>query len=146
MKPSSGELTDGLHCLPVRVYYEDTDTAGIVYYANYLRYFERGRTDYVRSLGVSQQAMKEADPPRIFAIRRAEIDYRKPAVLDDTLVVKTWVSVLRKASMVMSQEVIRGSQLLTSGEFLIACLDEKGRPVRLPEEMVQQIHTIDRKV
>jgi len=146
VKPSSGELINGVHHLPLRVYYEDTDMAGIVYYANYLRYFERGRTDYVRCMGVSQQALKSGENPRTFAVRRAEVDYLKPAVLDDALVLKTWVDVLKKASMVMAQEIWREAELITSASFIIACLDENGRPVRLPMEMVQQIHTTSRKV
>jgi len=133
MKPGSGEIRDDVHYLAIRVYYEDTDMAAIVYYANYLRYFERGRTDYLRCMGVSQQAFKNAENPRVYAVRRAEIDYLKPAVLDDELVVTTRLVTLKKASMIMGQEIHRAEQCLTRAKFTIACLNDRGRPVRLPE-------------
>src|SRR5690606_16799779 len=100
-----------IHTLPVRVYYEDTDMAGIVYYANYLRYIERGRSEWVRAVGLDQNGMKERDGI-VFAVRRVEADYLAPARLDDELVVRTWVETLKPVRMVMGQEVLRGDRVL----------------------------------
>lgn len=94
-----------VHELPIRVYYEDTDMGGIVYYANYLRYIERARSDWVRSLGVDQNAMREEDGV-VFVVRRVEADYLKPAKFDDELLVRTVVKAVTGVRLIMSQEVI----------------------------------------
>ena len=96
-----------IHRKEIRVYYEDTDMAGIVYYANYLRYIERGRSEWVRDVGLDQNQMKDRDGI-VFAVRRVEADYLVPAKLDDELVVHTWVETLKPVRMVMGQEVRRG--------------------------------------
>ena len=94
------------HRLPIRVYYEDTDMAGIVYYANYLRYIERARSDWVREIGIDQLEMKASGV--VFAVRRIEADYIAPAVFDDLLEVRTWPTSISPARLVMTQEVCRG--------------------------------------
>lgn len=117
---------------PVRVYYEDTDMAGIVYYANYLRYIERGRSEWVRAVGMDQNRMKDEDGI-VFAVRRVEADYLAPARLDDELVVETWVASLGPARMVMGQQVMRGAQVLFRADVTVICMTLAGRPVRLPK-------------
>jgi acyl-CoA thioester hydrolase len=119
-----------MHSLSLRVYYEDTDMAGIVYYANYLRYIERARSDWVRSLGIDQLAMKAEGI--VFAVRRVEADYLAPAHFDDVLEVRTWLSQITPARMVMGQEVWRDTQKLFAAEVTVACIGAGGRPARLP--------------
>ncbi len=121
-----------IYRLPIRVYYEDTDMAGIVYYANYLRYIERGRSEWVREVGLDQNRMKDEDGI-VFAVRRVEADYLAPAKLDDELVVETWVESLKPVRMVMGQEVKRGDQVLFRAMVTVICMTLDGKPVRLPK-------------
>ncbi|MEM0944578.1 MAG: tol-pal system-associated acyl-CoA thioesterase [Pseudomonadota bacterium] len=120
-----------IHRWPVRVYYEDTDLVGIVYYANYLRFFERGRTEMLREVGVDQSALK-ADQGLVFAVRRIGVEYLSPARFDDALDVVTEIATCRRASLEMYQRVERAGSVLATAEVTIACLDGAGRPVRLP--------------
>ena len=121
-----------IHRKEIRVYYEDTDMAGIVYYANYLRYIERARSDWVREVGIDQLAMKEAGV--VFAVRRVEADYVTPALFDDVLEVRTTLDSLSPARMVMMQEVWRNDVLIFTAKVLIVCIGASGKPVRLPAE------------
>lgn len=128
-----------VHELPIRVYYEDTDMGGIVYYANYLRYIERARSDWVRSLDVDQNAMREKDGV-VFVVRRVEADYLKPAKFDDELLVRTVVKAVTGVRLIMSQEVIRGDDLLFQAEVTVVCVGEGGAPARLPANIRRRIH------
>lgn len=128
-----------VHEFPVRVYYEDTDMAGIVYYANYLRYIERARSDWVRSLGIDQNAMRERDGV-VFVVRRVEADYMLPARFDDQLLVRTAVKAVTGVRLIMTQEVIRGDRLLFQAEVTVVCVGEGGAPARLPANIRRQIH------
>ncbi|MCR9169129.1 MAG: tol-pal system-associated acyl-CoA thioesterase [Rhodobacteraceae bacterium] len=128
-----------VHELPIRVYYEDTDMGGIVYYANYLRYIERARSDWVRSLGVDQNAMREKDGV-VFVVRRVEADYLKPAKFDDELLVRTVVKAVTGVRLIMSQEVIRGDDLLFQAEVTVVCIGEGGVPARLPANIRRRNH------
>ncbi|WP_410217763.1 tol-pal system-associated acyl-CoA thioesterase [Paracoccus sp. (in: a-proteobacteria)] len=119
------------HHLTLRVYYEDTDLAGIVYYANYLKFIERGRSEWLRALGVDQMALKQ-DTDHVFAVRRLEADYLRPARFDDLLTVVTDLVQAGPARIVVDQQVRRDQQLLFTARVTIACLDGQGRPVRLP--------------
>ena len=118
------------HVFPIRVYYEDTDMGGIVYHANYLKYAERARSDWVRGLGVDQRALKEAG--LAFAVRRIECDYLGPARLDDLLEVRSTTEQVTAARLVMQQRVFRGDDLLFSARVTIVCITDAGRPGRLP--------------
>ena len=129
--PTSGEIVDGRHVLPLRIYYEDTDAQGIVYYANWLRFLERGRTELLRLLGQEHSALR-AERGLNWVVRRCTIDYLKPARLDDTLEILTGCGELRGASLHMVQEARRGAETLVRADLLIACMDESGRPMRLP--------------
>lgn len=123
-----------VHRLSIRVYYEDTDMAGIVYHANYLKFAERGRSDWVRGLGVDQNAMKE-ELGVVFVVRRMEVDFLAPARLDDVLSVETELSQIKGASFVMDQRVLKGEQVLFTARVLVAVMDAAGRPTRLPGDM-----------
>ncbi len=128
-----------VHIFPIRVYYEDTDMAGIVYYANYLRYIERGRSDWVRCVGIDQNEMKTRDGV-VFAVRRVEADYCAPARFDDELIVETQTQSVSAARLVMQQDVRRGSDLLFSAIVTIVCIAENGQPVRLPANIRLMLH------
>lgn len=126
------------HRFPIRVYYEDTDLAGIVYYANYLKFIERARSEWVRELGVDQTAMK-ADG-LVFAVRRVEADYIAPARFADDLVVETVTEQATGARLVVRQEVRRDGTLLFAALVTIVCLTDAGAPARLPAVLRQSLH------
>jgi acyl-CoA thioester hydrolase len=119
------------HSFPIRVYYEDTDAAGIVYYANYLKYAERARTEMMREAGVPHQTMVERDGV-MFAVRRCEVDYIRPARLDDLLDVETRLLEVGGATLEAEQVVRRAADDLVRIRIRLACLDGRGRPARLP--------------
>ncbi|TKZ22567.1 tol-pal system-associated acyl-CoA thioesterase [Shimia litoralis] len=127
------------HIFPIRVYYEDTDMAGIVYYANYLRYIERARSDWVREIGVDQNAMK-SDAGVVFAVRRVEADYLSPAHFDDQLTVETNTVNVTAARLVMEQSVKRGQEVLFQAIVTIVCISETGHPTRLPANIRLMLH------
>ncbi|HSG56382.1 tol-pal system-associated acyl-CoA thioesterase [Seohaeicola saemankumensis] len=126
------------HTLPIRVYYEDTDMAGIVYYANYLRYIERARSDWVRGLGIDQNAMKAQG--LVFAVRRVEADYLLPARLDDELVVETEVVQVTGARLVMDQVVKRGKDRLFHAIVTVVVITDTGHPARMPANIRHMLH------
>jgi acyl-CoA thioester hydrolase len=132
--PTSGHLADGRHVLPLRIYYEDTDAAGIVYYANWLRFLERGRTELLRVLGQEHSALREERGIN-WVVRRCTIDYLKPARLDDTIEIVTRCGELRGASLDMIQEACRQGETLVHAELMVACMNASGRPVRLPVQV-----------
>jgi len=139
--PHSGYIKDGEHILPLRVYYEDTDAGGIVYYANYLKYMERGRSDMLRELGIDQGEMlkfKAAGDVK-FVVVRSEVDYIKSAVLDDEITVHTRLEKAGRASLNMAQEIRRAGDILAKGKIRAAVLNEKNRPVRLPENIMAKL-------
>ena len=119
---------------PVRVYYEDTDAGGVVYYANYLKFMERARTEWLRSLGYEQDELRR-NFGMIFAVRKVEVGYHRPALFNEALEVKAEVASKGRASLTFYQEVIRATDqtLLCSGQIKIACLDvESMRPTPIP--------------
>ena len=122
------------HRLEVRVYYEDTDLAGIVYYANYLKFIERARTEWVRALGVDQTRLKDEDGI-VFAVRRVVADYLAPAKFDDELTVETRPVSHSGARIILSQTVLRGSETLFASEVTLVALTGEGRPARLPADV-----------
>ena len=126
------------HRFDIRVYYEDTDLAGIVYYANYLKFIERARTEWVRSLGVDQGALKDAEGI-VFAVRRVEADYLAPARFDDQLSVVTSREELTGARIVLRQDVLRGGNRLFSARVTLVALTDFGRPARLPADVRRRL-------
>lgn len=130
--PEAGRWQGGAHLLPVRVYYEDTDFTGIVYYANYLKFFERGRTDALRTAGLSHAELLKADPPLGFAVRKVIVEYHAPARIDDALTVETRFASLSGVRMQIEQAIRRDGVLLASADVEAVCIDMEGRPKRLP--------------
>jgi len=123
-----------VHRFNLRVYYEDTDLAGIVYYANYLKFIERGRSEWVRGLGIDQVALRR-DAGIVFAVRRVEADYLRAAVFDDVLEVRTQLRAVTGARMVLVQSVWRGAEMLFEAEVVLVCLTAQGRLTRLPGDV-----------
>ena len=129
------------HHHDLRVYYEDTDLAGIVYYANYLKFIERGRSEWVRSLGVDQVAMK-ADHGLVFAVRRVEADYLRPGRFDDALTVVTDCLSVGGARIDLRQQVLRGKQVLFTALVTLVCLCDTGRAGRVPDLLRAAMHPV----
>ena len=126
------EIAAASSALLIRVYYEDTDAGGVVYYANYLRFCERARTEWLRTLGVEQQALLDS-AGIAFVVRSVKADYLQPARLDDSLQVVSRIAALRRASLVFDQEIRRDGQLLFTAQVLIACIDlHRQKPVPMP--------------
>lgn len=121
-----------VHRQKIRVYFEDTDAAGIVYYANYLKFAERARTDWMRDIGVSHAEMIRRDGLTL-VVRRCAIDYLKPAHLDDELIVETELVKLGGASVDMIQRVLRGGELLADLKVLVVCVGRDGKAARIPD-------------
>lgn len=134
--PQTGGTTGGTHVLPVTVYWEDTDAGGVVYYANYLRFAERGRTELLRRLGVNQSRLA-AETGVIFAVRRAAAEYIAPARLEDSLDIVTSVRAVGGATVEMDQSVRRGGEVLVRMDITIACINARGRATRLPADIAR---------
>lgn len=134
-EPSSGWLEGREHCLPVRIYYEDTDFTGMVYHANYLRYFERGRSDFFRVVGVSHSALLELPEPTAFTIIRIELDFKRAARVDDALLVRTTYDDVKGPRLLVSQRITRGDELIAAAQVQAVCIDMKGRAIRPPRGM-----------
>jgi acyl-CoA thioester hydrolase len=132
----SGKLDNGTHILPVRVYYEDTDFSGVVYHASYLRFLERGRTDFLRLAGVDQSTLHAEGEGLIFAVRRMTIDFVRPARMDDVLVIETRTEEVRGASLVIAQKILRDGEVIVSADVRVAAI-AGGRPARIPDGLRQ---------
>ena len=138
MSTLDGEIREGRHVMRLRVYYEDTDFTGLVYHASYLRFMERGRTNYLRLLGADQRALfeetaKEA-PGFAFVVRSMQIDFRKPAHMDDVLDIATATEEVRGASITLHQRVLRGDDVLIEAHVQVAFVSG-GRARRIPEPL-----------
>lgn len=136
-----GWMEGSAHVFPVRVYWEDTDAFGIVYYANYLRYIERARSDLLRLAGVDQIALL-AETGLGFAVRHCAIDYLRPARLDDSMAVRTELTDGRGATLTAKQAVWRGDEELVTADVRLACLDRGGRPRRVPPDVLERLATL----
>ncbi len=131
--PASGWFEDRAFFFPLRVYYEDTDFSGIVYHANYLRFMERGRSEFLRATEISHQAMLALDEKLVWAVRRMRIDYRKPARVEEALTIRTRVIEVTAARMRLAQEVRRETEILVAAEVEACLITLDGRPRRVPD-------------
>ena len=139
--PYRGGFAGPEHRFALTVYFEDTDTAGVVYYANYLKFMERARSDMIRAVGVDQGAALRSDGSAYF-VTQVNIKYRKPARLGDDLVVVSTVEAVRAASVDIHQQVIRGTEQLADARVTAAYLDRDGRPQRQPRDWVERFNAI----
>jgi acyl-CoA thioester hydrolase len=129
--PTSGRLDGDLHLLPIRVYYEDTDFSGVVYHASYLRFLERGRTEFIRAIGIDQRAMHR-DTGAAFVVRAMRIDFLRPALMDDAILIETRAIEAKGPILRLAQRITRPGEVLTEAEVTVVCV-RNGRPQRLPE-------------
>lgn len=127
-----GAIRGDAHVMPVRVYWEDTDAGAIVYYANYLKFTERARSDMLRLLGIDQRAIMEQDSGAMFAVRDVTASYLAPARLDDDLVVETRLTEMKGATLSLSQNVMRQDEMLVQTQVRAAFIGLDGRPRRIP--------------
>jgi acyl-CoA thioester hydrolase len=134
-QPTAGAFAGREHRLPVRVYYEDTDFTGVVYHANYLRYFERGRSDFLRLAGADHASLLGIASPIAFVVTRMEIDFQRPARIDDALTVTTTFDTARGPRFTITQRLSRGDEPIAAAQVAIACIDLSGRPARPPPEL-----------
>ena len=137
--PTAGRFEGRAHFLPVRIYYEDTDFSGVVYHANYLRYFERGRSDFLRLAGVSHSELLAGDPPMAFAINRIGLDFVKAARIDDALLVRTAYDHIRGPRLLISQTLLRGEAVIATAAVEACCIGLDGRPKRPPALLLQRL-------
>jgi acyl-CoA thioester hydrolase len=137
--PSAGWLVGREHQLPVRIYYEDTDFTGVVYHANYLRYFERGRSDFFRVVGISHSALLERPDPAAFTITRMTVEFKRAARIDDALLVRTTYDSARGPRLFISQRITRGDELIATAQVEAACIDLQGRARRPPPGMAEAL-------
>ena len=141
-QPYRGGFVGPEHRFALTVYFEDTDTAGIVYYANYLKYMERARSDMLRAVGIDQRAALDAGSG-VYAVAEVAIRYLKPARLGDDLVVRSNLETIRAASVVIHQRVMRQAETLTDARVTAAFLTLDGRPKRQPAEWVERFRAIN---
>ena len=134
-----GAIIGGVHRLTLRVYYEDTDFSGHVYHANYLKFCERARSDFLRVLGVDQNAMIGADGGLMFVVRRMACEFLKPARFDDVLLVETRPGETAGARFELDQRVLRGDEVVFSAAVTAALIDGRGKPRRLPPELFTKL-------
>ena len=132
-EPASGWFEASRFVFPVRVYYEDTDLSGLVYHASYLRFMERGRSEFLRMSGAGHKGLLEAEEPLAWAVYRMEIDFRRPARIEDALLVTTAVRAVTPARMRLEQGVSRGSETLVSALVEVCVITLDGRPRRVPD-------------
>ncbi|HEX3664640.1 MAG TPA: YbgC/FadM family acyl-CoA thioesterase [Rhizomicrobium sp.] len=135
----AGRFDGKVHILPVRIYYEDTDLSGIVYHANYLRYMERGRSEFFRSAGIKRLAMLEQHEATAWTLRRISLAYMRPARLDDLIEVHTRATSLTGARMMADQKIYCGGQLLTHGEVEACIITLDGKPRRIPADIREKL-------
>jgi len=138
-EPTMGYFNGREHHYPLRVFYEDTDFTGVVYYANYLRFFERARSSYFRLVGLKHAELWDGDDPLAFVIRKINLDYKKPARIDDHLTIVTTYDSLKGARLWVSQAAYRGEELLVTGVSEAACISPEGRPKRSPKDMIEML-------
>jgi acyl-CoA thioester hydrolase len=125
---------------PLRVYWEDTDAGGVVFYANYLKFFERARTEWLRALGIEQQRLRD-ETQAMFIVSDTHVRYLRPARLDDVLQVSVALRETGRASMVLFQQAWRGTELIAEGEIRIGCVDGLSfKPRRIPTPVLERIH------
>lgn len=138
----AGWLEGREHVLPVRIYYEDTDFTGAVYHANYLRYFERGRSDFLRFIGVSHQSLLALAEPIAFTVVRLELDYKRSARIDDALRVRTAFDRFKGPRLYAHQRLFRGEEMICELHAEVACIDMAGRPKKPPQSLVSALQPL----
>ena len=138
-QPSAGVFVGREHRLPVRIYYEDTDFTGMVYHANYVRYFERGRSDFLRLAGISHSDLLGRPDPAAFVVTQMDLRFLKPGRIDDALVVVTTYDRVKGPRLYISQRIVRGEDVLATANVEAACIALDGRPRKPPAGMAEKL-------
>ncbi|MEM7730570.1 MAG: tol-pal system-associated acyl-CoA thioesterase [Pseudomonadota bacterium] len=138
-RPPLGYFEGREHRFPIRVFYEDTDFSGVVYYANYLRFLERARSSYFRLAGIGHAELLDRDPPLAFVIRKINLDYRSSARIDDVLSVVTTYDTFKGARLLVTQRIERDGEVILTADSEAACIDLDGRPRRAPRDMIDKL-------
>lgn len=137
--PTAGRFEGREHRLPIRVYYEDTDFTGLVYHANYVRYFERGRSDCLRLMGIGHAELRDGDKPMAFVVSKMGLDFLKPARIDDELVVRTLYDAVKGPRLLISQTITRGDDVLCRAAVEVVCIHMDGRPRRPTQALREKV-------
>jgi acyl-CoA thioester hydrolase len=137
--PNAGRFAGRIHHLPVRVYYEDTDFSGIVYHANYLRFFERGRSDFLRVAGIHHNELAVAADPTAFAVNKMELEFLKSARIDDALLVKTAFETMRGPRIFISQTLEKAGEILVTAKVQVCCINLTGRAKKPPAMLLERL-------
>jgi acyl-CoA thioester hydrolase len=137
--PTAGQFEGRAHLLPLRVYYEDTDFTGLVYHGAYVRWFERGRSDFLRLAGIHHAELLEREDPLAFVVTRLAVDYCKGARIDDALIVRTTYDTVRGPRLYISQAIERDGEVLATAEVEAACIDLNGRARRPPATLTERL-------
>lgn len=137
--PTAGRFEGRAHLLPVRVYYEDTDFTGVVYHANYVRFFERGRSDFLRSIGIGHLQLLESEAPMAFVIAAMTLTFVRPARIDDALTVRTLYDSVKGPRLMISQTIEREGELLCRAGVTAVCVHLDGRPRRPGRVLVEAV-------
>ena len=138
-QPAAGSFDGPAFVFPLRVYYEDTDFSGLVYHASYLRFMERGRSEFLRAAGAPHQAMLDADPPLFWVVRRMAVDFAKPARVEETLNVRPRALEVAGARLRLDQAVLRAADILVKAEVEVCVIAADGRPRRVPEDVRRKL-------
>lgn len=137
--PAGGRFCGREHILPLRIYYEDTDFSGVVYHANYVRYLERGRSEFIRAIGASHTSLLQGPSPATFMVSALNMRFVRPAKIDDRLDVRTHCDWVRGARLFCRQAVFRGNELIIEAEVENVCVSLDGRPRRIPPMMMDRL-------
>src|SRR5689334_14948423 len=137
--PTAGRFDGRTHLLAVRIYYEDTDFSGLVYHANYLRFFERGRSDFLRLAGIHHNELLAGAEPLAFAVNKITVEFLKPARIDDALTVKTGFDAMRGPRIFITQTLERAGESLVNAEFQVCCISLTGRPRKPPALLLERL-------
>ena len=138
-RPTAGRFEGREHRLPVRVYYEDTDFTGLVYHGNYVRYFERGRSDALRLMGIGHAGLLDGDQPMAFVVSKMSLTFLKPARIDEELVVRTRYDAIKGPRLLISQTITRGADELCRAGVEVVCIHMDGRPRRPTKGLVETV-------
>ena len=138
-RPTAGRFEGREHRLPVRVYYEDTDFTGLVYHANYVRYFERGRSDCLRLMGVGHAELLDGDEPTAFVVSKMQLDFLRPARIDEELLVRTRYRAIKGARLLITQTITRGDDALCTADVEVVCIHLDGRPRRPTRRLIDRV-------
>lgn len=139
LDPASGRFEDGRFVFPVRVYYEDTDLSGLVYHANYLRFMERGRSEFLRVSGAGHKGLLGAEEPLAWAVYHMEVDFKRPARIEDALTVTTSVIEVSPARVKLAQSVLRAKEILVNARVEVCIIALDGRPRRMLDAIREKL-------